>query len=72
MSTMGRFRPKRDEVWRQLSQELQGEFMEASFWKGRECKVRAPVGPWTVTLETGFSNEEEEGVTRLLAPFHNP
>jgi hypothetical protein len=69
---MGWFGPNRDDVWRELSQELKGEFIEARFWRGRECKVRARVGCWTATLETGFSDEEDAGVTRLRAPFLNP
>jgi hypothetical protein len=69
---MSWFGPSRDDVWRELSQEMRAEFIEACFWKGRECKVRARIGPWTVTLETGFSSDEDHGVTRIRAPFFNP
>ena len=47
---MGWFGPSKDEVWRQLSQEIGAEFVEGGFWKG--SKVQAHVGPWTVTLDT--------------------
>ena len=45
---MGWFGPSKDEVWRQLSQEIGAEFVEGGFWKGN--KVQAHVAPWTVTL----------------------
>ena len=45
---MGWFGPSKDEVWRQLSQEIGAEFVEGGFWK--ESKVQAHVGPWTITL----------------------
>ena len=47
---MGWFGPSKDEVWRQLSEEIGAEFVEGGFWKG--SKVQAHVGPWTVTLDT--------------------
>ena len=47
---MGWFGPSKDEVWRQLSQEIGAEFVAGGFWKGN--KVQAHVGPWTITLDT--------------------
>ena len=47
---MGWFGPSKDEVWRQLCNEIGAEFVEGGFWKG--SKVQAHVGPWTVTLDT--------------------
>ncbi len=68
---MGWFGPSKDEVWRQLSEEIGAEFLEGGFWKGG--KVQAQVGPWTVTLDTGYSEEDGESVvTRLRAPYVNP
>ncbi len=68
---MGWFRPSKDEVWRQLSEEIGAEFVDGGFWKG--SKVQAHVGPWTVTLDTGYSDEDGESVvTRLRAPYVNP
>ena len=46
---MGRFGPSKDEVWRQLSQEIGAEFVEGGSWKGN--KVQAHVKPWTITLD---------------------
>ena len=68
---MGWFGPSKDEVWRQLSQEIGAEFVENGFWNG--SKVQAHVGPWTVTLDTCCSDEDGESLaTRLRAPFVNP
>src|SRR5271166_2567346 len=68
---MGWFGPSKDEVWRQLSQEIGAEFVEGGFWKG--SKVQAHVGPWTVTLDMGTSDEDGESpATRLRAPYINP
>ena len=69
--TMGWFGPSKDEVWRQLSQEIGAEFVDGGFWK--VSKVRAHVGPWTVTLDMGTSDEDGESpATRLRAPYINP
>jgi hypothetical protein len=68
---MGWFGPSKDEVWRQLSREIGAEFVEGGFWKG--SKVQAHVGPWTVTLDMGTSDEDGESpATRLRAPYLNP
>jgi len=68
---MGWFGPSKEEVWRQLSEEIGAEFVEGGFWKG--SKVQAHVGPWTVTLDMGTSDEDSEGqATRLRAPYINP
>ena len=70
---MGWFGPDKDEVWRQLSEEMGAEVVQGGFWKGGS-KVQAQVGPWTVTLETytvssGYSHVT---FTRLRAPYVNP
>ena len=69
---MGWFGPSKDEVWRQLSQEIGAEFVEGGFWKG--SKVQAHVGPWTVTLDTYTESSGESHVTytRMRAPYVNP
>ena len=67
---MGWFGPSKDEVWRQLSQELGAEFVDDGFRKG--SKVQAHVGPWIVTLDMGISDQDGESpVTRLRAPYIN-
>ena len=69
---MGWFGPSKDEVWRQLSQEIGAEFVEGGFWKGN--KVQAHVGPWTITLDTYTESTGETHVTytRMRAPYVNP
>ena len=69
---MGWFGPSKDEVWRQLSEEIGAEFVEGGFWKG--SKVQAHVGPWTVTLDTYTDRRRESHVTytRMRAPYVNP
>jgi hypothetical protein len=68
---MGWFRPSKDEVWRELSEEIGAEFVEGGFWKG--SKVQAHVGPWTVTLDLGYSQDDGESrTTRIRAPYVNP
>ena len=36
---MGWFGPSKDEVWRQLSQELGAEFVDGGFWKGNKVQL---------------------------------
>ena len=69
---MGWFGPSKDEVWRQLSQEIGAEFVEGGLWKGN--KVQAHVGPWTVTLDTYTVSTGKSSVTytRMRAPYINP
>jgi len=63
------FGPSRDEIWRQLSQEIGGELVEGGFWK--QNKVQARHGSWTVTLDTYTVSTGHSHVhfTRLRAPF---
>ena len=70
---MNWFGPSKDEVWRQLSQEIGAEFIEGRFWASTDGKVQAHVGPWIVTLDVGRSDEDGKSlVTRLRAPYVNP
>jgi hypothetical protein len=66
---MGWFGPNKDEVWRQLSEEIGAEVVQGGFWKGGS-KVQAHVGPWTVTLD--IYDDGESQATRLRAPYVNP
>lgn len=63
--------PSLEDVWQTFSQEVGGEFFQAKFWTGQGCKVRIPHSPWTITLETGWSDQEDDEVTRLRTPFFN-
>jgi len=69
---MGWFGSRKDEVWRQLSQEIGAEFIEGGCWKGN--KVHAQVGTWTVTLDkyTETTGETHVTYTRMRAPYVNP
>jgi hypothetical protein len=70
---MGWFGPSRDEVWRQLSEEIGAEVVQGGFWKGGS-KVQAHVGPWTETLDTYTvsSGHSHVTVTRIRVPYVNP
>jgi hypothetical protein len=65
---MGWFGPSKDEVWRQLSEEIGAEFVKGGFCKG--SKVQARAGPWTVILD--IYEDGESQATRLRAPYINP
>lgn len=69
---MAFFGPNKDEVWRQLCQEIGAKFVEGGAWKGN--KVQAIVGPWTVTLDTYTVSSQDSQVTytRMRAPYVNP
>jgi len=68
---MGLFGPDKEEVWRQLCQEIGAEFVEGGFWKGN--KVQVHVQPWTITLDTHTVSTRDTNVTytRMRAPYVN-
>jgi hypothetical protein len=63
------FGPSRDEIWRQLCQEIGADFVDGGFWKGG--KVEARHQDWTITLDTyAVSTGHSTHVfTRLRAPL---
>jgi hypothetical protein len=65
------FGPSKDEVWRQLSAEIGGDFVEGGFWRGSKVQVR--VNEWTITLDTYAESHGETSTTytRLRAPYMN-
>jgi hypothetical protein len=69
---MGWFGPSKDEVWRQLSEEIGAEYVEGGLWSG--AKVQAHVGPWTITLDMYAVHTQHSHVTytRMRAPYINP
>ncbi len=69
---MGWFGSNKDEVWRQLSQEIGAEFVEGGLRKGN--KVQAHVGTWTITLDSYAVTTQHSHVTytRMRAPYVNP
>lgn len=66
------FGPSQDEIWRQLSVELSGEFIEPGFFEGfyKTNKVVVHHGGWTITLDT-YSVGESGPFTRMRAPYLN-
>ena len=65
------FGASRDEVWRELSSEVGGEFIEGSFTQS--SKVRVKVKEWTITLDTFTVSTQNSSstYTRMRAPFVN-
>lgn len=66
------FGPSRDEIWRALSAEIGGQFVEGGFAHG--AQVRATHGEWTVTLDTYVVSTGKAAAiyTRMRAPYVNP
>ena len=66
------FGPSREEVWRRLSEEIGGRYVDGSWSKAGRVDVTH--GEWTVTLDTyAVSNGKTVVVfTRMRAPYVNP
>jgi hypothetical protein len=66
---MSLFGPSREEIWRQLCQEIGAEFVAGGLWKGG--KVEAHHQSWTITLDTYAvsSGHSHQVFTRMRAPF---
>jgi hypothetical protein len=66
------FGPSKEEIWRQLTTEINARYVPGSFWKGD--KVQATHGEWTLTLDTyAISTGRTTMVfTRMRAPYVNP
>jgi hypothetical protein len=65
------FGPFKDDIWRQLAEEIKADFVEGGFWKG--SKVEASVNEWTITLDTYTVSTGKSQVTytRMRAPYVN-
>ncbi|HWB10218.1 MAG TPA: hypothetical protein VG826_13390 [Pirellulales bacterium] len=66
------FGPSKDEIWRQLCDQVGGEFVAGRFWTG--SKVQVQHKQWTVTLDTFTESHGEHGsrtYTRMRAPYVN-
>ena len=73
MSALRRwFGPSREDVWRELSTQINAEYVDGGFWKGD--KVQATHGEWTITLDTYtvHANNTHIPYTRFRAPYVNP
>ena len=66
------FGPSRHEIWRQLSADIGGHYVEGKPFKA--AKVQADHGEWTVTLDTYAVSTGKVTIiyTRMRAPFMNP
>ena len=66
------FGPSRDEIWRQLSEEVGGRYVKGGF--RRNARVEVTHGEWTVTLDTYAVSTGKTTVvyTRMRAPYVNP
>jgi hypothetical protein len=65
------FGPSREEIWRELCQQIGADFVDGGFWKGDKVEVRH--GEWTITLDTYTVHAGHSHVvhTRMRAPFVN-
>ena len=69
---MGRmFGPSKREIWRQLGEEIGGQYVEGGLWCGD--RVQGSHGEWTVTLDTYTVQAGKTYVTytRMRAPYVN-
>ena len=66
------FGPSREEIWRQLSQEIDATYVKRGWGKGD--RVEAQHGEWTVTLDTYVVSTGKSATvfTRMRVPYVNP
>jgi len=69
---MALFGPSKQEIWRQLSNDIGGEYREGGWLRGDG--VRAAHAQWIVTLDTFtvVAGKVPVTFTRMRAPFVNP
>jgi hypothetical protein len=65
------FGPSKDEIWRQLSAEIGGDFVKTGFFKSTRVAVQH--NDWMITLDayTESSGETSQTYTRMRAPYVN-
>jgi hypothetical protein len=68
---MGLFGPSKKEIWQQLADEIQADYINNGFWAGD--RVEAHVDNWIVVLDTYTVSTGKSSVTytRMRAPFVN-
>ena len=66
------FGPSQQDIWQQLSTEIEARYVEGDFWNGD--KVQATHGEWTMTLDTYAVSTGKTTIvfTRMRAPYVNP
>jgi len=62
------FGPSKDEIWRQLSDQIGGDFVEGGYCKG--SKVQVHHKQWTITLDIEEVGKNSK-YTRMRAPYVN-
>lgn len=65
------FGPSKDEIWRQFSDQIGGEFVQGGFFS--HGVVRACHKQWTITLDTYSQSDGDSSTTytRIRAPYVN-
>ncbi|MDE2886835.1 MAG: DUF3137 domain-containing protein [Gemmatimonadota bacterium] len=69
------FGPSKDEIWRQMASDIEGEFVDGGFW--RENAVTYNHGEWRIILDTRTETTYSGTMmmtmqyTRMRAPFVN-
>jgi len=68
---MGLFGPSKREIWQQLAEEIQANYVNNGFWGGD--RVEAHVDNWVVVLDTYTVSTGKSSMTytRMRAPFVN-
>jgi len=68
---MGIFGPSKKEVWKQLSKEINANYIEGSFLKG--SRIEYTYNNWTIYLDTYTVSTGKSSITytRMRAPFIN-
>ncbi len=68
---MGIFGPSRKEVWKQLSEEINANYIEGSFFKGPRIEYKH--NNWTIYLDTYTVSTGKSSITytRMRVPFIN-
>lgn len=66
---MGLFGPSKNEVWKQLSDEINADMVEGGLWKG--SRVESRHNNWTIYLDTYTvsTGKSSTTYTRMRAPF---
>jgi hypothetical protein len=69
--SMGLFGPSKKEIWKQLADEINANYVNNGFWAGD--RVEARVDNWVVVLDTYTVSTGKSSVTytRMRAPFVN-
>jgi hypothetical protein len=70
-SIMGLFGSSKKEIWQQLAEEIQADYVSRGFWGGD--RVEASVDNWVVVLDTYTVSTGKSSITytRMRAPFIN-